>query len=70
MNPDTVVAPRVNYIIDLAGKFLMVENVLARVCLATGERLFAPETMERLQQLAWQTQPPKRVVSTPVFEFA
>jgi len=70
MNPETFVEQRVNYIIDLAGKFLIVENVPARVCLETGERLFAPDTVERLQQLAWQTQPPKRVVSTPVFEFA
>lgn len=70
MNPETFVEQRVNYIIDLAGKFLIVENVPARVCLETGERFFAPDTVERLQQLAWQTQPPKRVVSTPVFEFA
>jgi YgiT-type zinc finger domain-containing protein len=70
MNSETFVEQRVNYIIDLAGKFLIVENVPARVCLETGERLFAPDTVERLQQLAWQTQPPKRVVSTPVFEFA
>ncbi len=70
MNSETFVEQRVNYIIDSAGKFLIVENVPARVCLETGERLFAPDTVERLQQLAWQTQPPKRVVSTPVFEFA
>jgi hypothetical protein len=47
-----------------------VENVPARVCLETGERFFAPETVERLQQTVWEGRRPHRVIETPVFEFA
>jgi hypothetical protein len=40
------------------------------VCLETGERFFAPETVERLQQTVWEGRRPQRVIETPVFEFA
>ena len=48
---------------------LIIENVPARVCRETGERLFAPETVERLQQIVWEQRTPTRVIETPVFEF-
>ena len=57
------------YTIELDGKFIIVENVPARVCVETGERLFAPETVERLQQTVWEQRKPHRVIETPVFEF-
>ncbi|HEX6288989.1 MAG TPA: hypothetical protein VFZ66_07350 [Herpetosiphonaceae bacterium] len=47
----------------------MVEHVPARVDPETGERFFAPETVERLQQIVWGQGQPKRIVETPVFEF-
>ena len=58
------------YAIELEGKFIIVENVPARVCVETGERLFAPEIVERLQQTVWERRKPRRVIETPVFEFA
>ena len=58
------------YAIELDGKFIIVENVPARVCLETGERFFAPETVERLQQTVWEGRRPQRVIETPVFEYA
>ena len=67
---ETLVEQRVTYTIELDGKFIIVENVPARVCLETGERFFAPETVERLQQTVWEGQEPQRVIETPVFEFA
>jgi YgiT-type zinc finger domain-containing protein len=60
----------VSYTIELDGKFIIVENVPARVCVETGERLFAPETVERLQHTVWERRKPRRVIETPVFEFA
>ena len=51
------------------GKVLIIEHVPARVCRETGERLFAPETVERLQQIVWEQRTPTRIVETPVFEF-
>ena len=48
---ETFVEQRVNYILEMDGGFIIIKNVPARVCLETGERLFSPETVERLQQM-------------------
>ena len=61
---------RVNYILEMDGKFVVIQNVPARVCLETGERLFSPQTVERLQQIVWEHRQPTRVIETPVFDFA
>lgn len=67
---ETFVEQEVTYAIELDGKFIIVENVPARVCVETGERLFAPETVEQLQHTVWERRKPRRVIETPVFEFA
>ncbi len=67
---ETFIEKKVTYAIELDGKFIIVENVPSRVCVETGERLFAPETVERLQQTVWERRKPRRVIETPVFEFA
>ena len=66
---ETFVAQKVTYMLEQQGKVLLIENVPARVCSETGERLFAPETVERLQQIVWEQRKPTRVIETPVFEF-
>jgi YgiT-type zinc finger domain-containing protein len=65
-----MVERKVTYTLEKNGRFVMVENVPARVCLETGEQFFAPETVERLQQMTWEEEKPKRVIETPVYEFA
>lgn len=60
----------VTYTLEIDGQLVVVEHVPARVDPETGERFFAPETVERLQQLVWRQPPPVRVIQTPVFEFA
>lgn len=65
-----VVQQEVTYTIEVDGKWVIIEHVPARVCHQCGERLFSPETVERLQQIAWQRKKPQRVVQTPVFDFA
>ena len=67
---ETFVERKVTYTIQVDGKFIIIENVPARVCLETGERLFSPETVERLQRTVWEQRKPDRVIETPVFEFA
>jgi YgiT-type zinc finger domain-containing protein len=67
---ETFVERKVTYSIELDGKFIIIENVPARVCLETGERFFSPETVERLQQTVWGNKKPDRFIETPVFEFA
>jgi YgiT-type zinc finger domain-containing protein len=67
---ETYEVQNVNYMLEMDGKFIIVQNVPARVCVETGERFFSPETVERLQQLIWEQRKPTRVIETPVFEFA
>ena len=59
----------VTYTLQIAGRFVVVENVPARVSLRTGERFFSPETVEQLQQIVWDQKAPVRVVETPVFQY-
>ena len=43
----------VTYVLELEGQLLVIENVPARVSQETGEQLFSPETVERLQETVW-----------------
>lgn len=69
-NQETYIKTTVTYTFEREGKFYIIENVPARVCVETGERLFSPETVERLQQIIWENQPPQRLIKTPVYEFS
>lgn len=59
----------VTYTLQIADRFVVVENVPARVSLRNGERFFSPDTVERLQQIVWEQKTPVRVVETPVFQY-
>jgi YgiT-type zinc finger domain-containing protein len=67
---ETMVEQRVTYVLEVEGRIIVIENVPARVCLETGERFFAPETVERLQQMIWEDRKPNRIVEAAVFEYA
>jgi hypothetical protein len=67
---ETFVEQKVTYILELDSQFIIIENVPARVSVETGERLFSPETVEKLQQTIWEQKQPTRIIETPVFEFA
>ena len=67
---ETMVEQKVTYTLEINGKFIIIENVPARVCLETGERFFSPEIVEQLQKMIWEDRKPIRVIETPVFEFA
>lgn len=66
---ETCVEQTVTYTLEVQGRFIIIEQVPARVSLQTGERFFSPETVERLQKIVWEQQVPNRVIETPVFEF-
>ncbi len=57
------------YILETGGRLVVIGNVPARVSLLTGEQLFSPETVARLQQTVWENQQPMRMLETPVFKF-
>jgi YgiT-type zinc finger domain-containing protein len=65
-----MVERNVAYTLEQDGKFIIVENVPARVCVETGEQFFSPETIERLQQMMWEGEQPKKFIETHVYEFA
>lgn len=67
---ETMVETEVTYTLELDGRFYIVEHVPARVCQETGEQLFSPETVERIQALIRGGQRPTRVVETPVYEYS
>ncbi len=69
LETETLIEQKVTYSLELEGRFILVENVPARVNVETGERFFAPETVERLQQIVWSEEQPRRVIETSVFEF-
>ena len=60
----------VTYTQELDGRFVVVEHVPARVCRETGERLFSPETVSRLQTIIRSRHKPARSMETPVYEFS
>ena len=66
---ETFVEQQVTYTLGVRGKLFVIEHVPARVCVETGEQLFSPETVERLQRTIWGRRKPKRFIETPVFEF-
>jgi len=68
---ETMVETHVSYIVETDCKrFIVIENVPVRLCIETGERFFSPVTVEYLQETVWKEKNPKRIIETPVFEFA
>jgi len=65
-----LVERKVTYTLDMNGQLIVVENVPARVNVETGEQLFSPDTVERLQKMIWKQSKPKRVIQVPVYEYA
>jgi YgiT-type zinc finger domain-containing protein len=61
---------KITYTLEVDGQLIVVENVPARVNVETGEQLFSPETVERLQQMVWSKKRPARVMQVPVYDFA
>jgi hypothetical protein len=70
MQVETIKDTKVTYTLAMDDKFIIIENVPARVSEETGEQFFSPETVERLQQTVWGHERPKRTIETPVYEFA
>ncbi|MGB7201594.1 MAG: YgiT-type zinc finger protein [Pyrinomonadaceae bacterium] len=66
MKNETMRDAQVTYTLEKDGKFYIIENVPARVCVETGEEFFAPETVERLQKIILT----KKTIEAPIFEFA
>ena len=67
---EKLVERRVTYALELDGKFYIIENVPARVDDETGEQLFSPSTLERLQRIILELPEPNKVIETPVYSYS
>jgi len=67
---ENLVEQLVTYTVEVNGEVYVVEHVPARVNVETGERLFAPETVARIQSIVWNGGQPSRTIQTPVYDFA
>jgi YgiT-type zinc finger domain-containing protein len=67
---ERLVERKVTYTLEVNGQLIVIENVPARVNVETGEQLFSPDTVERLQRVIWARRQPKRLIQVPVYEFA
>lgn len=63
-------AQEVTYILEIGDEVIVIKHVPARVNTETGERFFAPETVERIQAIVRTRQAPQKVIQAPVFDFA
>jgi len=61
---------KVTYSLEYKGKFFVIENVPAHVCQETGEKYFAPDTVQHIQDMVKTRRAPKRVIETPVYDYA
>jgi hypothetical protein len=67
---EKLIETKVTYTLELEGTLILITGVPARVNPETGERFFAPETVERLQEIVWKKRKPSRYVQVPVYEYA
>jgi YgiT-type zinc finger domain-containing protein len=67
---EVLVEKQVTYILNLDGKFILIENVPARVNEETGEQYFSPSTVEHLQQVILDGETPKHFVQVPVYDYS
>jgi hypothetical protein len=66
---EELVEKRVTYALLRNDTFRIIEDVPARVNVGTGEQLFSPETVEKLQRIIWEQKKPVRQITTLVYEF-
>mgnify|MGYP001567061905 CR=1 FL=1 len=64
-----VVERNVSYTIEFNERLHIIEHVPAKECLQCGERLYTPETVEKIQNAIWQNRKPDRVIKTPVVDY-
>ena len=60
----------INYSVEINGQLYLIEHVPVRICMETGEQLFSPETVERIQEIIRRQPNPSRIIKTPVYDFA
>ena len=60
---------RIRYSLPLEDKLFVVDNVPAIVCDRCGETTLSPDVTEHLQQTAWESRRPTRVIEAEVYDY-
>ena len=60
---------RVRYSLPLDDKLFVVDNVPATVCDRCGETTLSPDVTEHLQQTAWESRTPARIIQAEVYDY-
>ncbi|MEW6378091.1 MAG: YgiT-type zinc finger protein [bacterium] len=60
----------ISYAIEYEGHLHIIEHVPVKECLQCGERLYSPQTVEKIQNAIWHGQKPDKVIETPVIDYA
>lgn len=58
------------YVTEYKGRVVIIRNVPAEVCTQCGERLFTPETVDKIQKIVWESPAPTREEKIPVYDLA
>ena len=69
MMKESMVETEVTYPLERDGKFVLIEQVPARVCSETGEQFFFPKTVEQIHNIINERTAPKKTNEPPVYEF-
>lgn len=64
-----LVEKEVTYTIEFSGHLHIIENVPTKECLQCGERLYSPETVEKIQKAIWGKKKPDKIIQTPVIDY-
>ena len=69
MMKESMVETEVTYPLEWDGKFVLIEQVPARVSSETGEQFFPLNTVEQIHNIINERTAPKKTIETPVYEF-
>ena len=64
-----IVAQKVTFMYEQDGQFWVIQNVPAEVCVACGEKTFAPEIADEMLKFAKRRFEPVKLVEMPVFDY-
>ncbi|MCL4378688.1 MAG: type II toxin-antitoxin system MqsA family antitoxin [Actinobacteria bacterium] len=60
----------VTFYYEESGKYILVQNVPAEVCMKCGEKIYSPEVTDELLKFAKDKFKPVKSIKIPVFDFA
>jgi len=69
LREEKLIDEKVTYSIFKDGKFIIIENVPARVNQETGEQFFSPKTVEKIQKLILGIRNPKELLKLQFLSF-